>query len=124
MLFNFNDEIKEVEVSDELYNKNNLLDNMYEIYEEYDLESQDEHKYREQYNSHEEQFIEMLIAEIEKNYRKVDVKNFEYCVYFPKESQKAKGIFLRIRAKDDKEMLNIGFSDEELLSIINRVKKI
>lgn len=122
MLFNFNDEIKEIDANEEIFIKNNLLDNMYEIEEEYGLEKNQ--AYKSQFDSNLKTLNNLVIKEIEKHYRPVNMSHFNYYVFFPRDEDAKNGVTLRIRAKDHDGILGITFSDEEADIIIEFIKKL
>lgn len=124
MLFNFNNVIKEVEASDLIYEKHNLLDNMHEIKKEYNLEENE--NFKKQYDKNGNYLADIIISEMEKNFNVViDKKNFSCNIYYSRAEDLKKGIHLRIRAKDKEEIdLPLCFSDEETQIIINFVKRL
>jgi hypothetical protein len=123
MLFNFNDEVKEIDADEEIFNRNNVLDNMYFIKKEYQVKD-DNKEYKNQFNKNAEILDYLIIEEIQKNYRKVNIENFNYHVYYPRKIDIENGFSLRIRAKDDIEPIRLGFTNDELNTIINFVKKL
>jgi hypothetical protein len=124
MLFNFNNVIKEVDASDFIYEKHNLLDNMHEIKNEYSLG--DNKNFKKQYDKNIQYISDIIVTEIESSFNvSIDKNNFVFNIYYPRAIDLKNGIHLRIRAKDKKSiMLPLCFSDEETQTIINFVKKL